>query len=287
MKVRSCEVFTFLNAHRAVDVRRVEIASIAFGRLRYAIRQMVQQLKESCTPEGDELSEGLRNLLSEWLTVPVCFDSGIKELLADFLGRSGMFQIRWGHELGDLYVQALDSAAAMALEGSSLRAELSGILSELRSSRNQFRVICSSRARIHYESLLAPAQGGPLTEDCFLFSAANYRQASPFDTLIKVGPLRTRGWGAVPDAIRTAPRFSSLIQLVWQGCHDEQGFGYDPVSIARAHVGASGGLHPQQSLATPISGWNITTRHVGIVGGFTLLMMFEDGDPSFSNCSAQ
>jgi hypothetical protein len=45
-----------------------------------------------------------------------------------------------------------------------------------------------------------------------------------------VGPLRSRGWGSAPDAILSAPRFGTLIQVVWTGSADEDGFGYDPVT---------------------------------------------------------
>jgi hypothetical protein len=58
----------------------------------------------------------------------------------------------------------------------------------------------------------------------------DYREAAPFDVLIKVGPLRAHGWGSAPDAILSAPRFQTLVQIVWAGCGDEQGFGYDPTA---------------------------------------------------------
>jgi hypothetical protein len=73
-------------------------------------------------------------------------------------------------------------------------------------------------------------QGEQLPSDCFLHSVKDYRESAPFDVLIKVGPLRSKGWGAAPDAILTAPRFATLIQIVWAGCADEDDFGYDPVA---------------------------------------------------------
>jgi hypothetical protein len=62
----------------------------------------------------------------------------------------------------------------------------------------------------------------------------HYRECAPFETLVKIGPLRARGWGAVPDALITAPRFSRLLQFVWSGCFDEPEFGYDPVISSAA-----------------------------------------------------
>ena len=62
----------------------------------------------------------------------------------------------------------------------------------------------------------------------------DYSNTEPFNVLIKVGPLRSKGWGAVPDAVISAPRYGRLVQLVWSGCKDEPGFGYDPVESSDA-----------------------------------------------------
>jgi len=58
----------------------------------------------------------------------------------------------------------------------------------------------------------------------------------PFEVLIKMGPLRSKGWGSAPDAIVSAPRFGTLVQIVWAGCADEDDFGYDPVAARVGNV---------------------------------------------------
>jgi hypothetical protein len=91
-----------------------------------------------------------------------------------------------------------------------------------------------------FQSILDEAGEIPLENTSFLHSVKDYREAEPFDVLVKVGPLRSRGWGAVPDAILTAPRFSTLVQIVWSGCGDEPDFGYDPVAAASRLTAATG-----------------------------------------------
>ena len=59
----------------------------------------------------------------------------------------------------------------------------------------------------------------------------DYREVEPFDVLVKVGPLRSKGWGSAPDATLSAPRFAKMVQIVWSGCGDEDDFGYDPAGI--------------------------------------------------------
>src|SRR5262249_44015943 len=101
------------------------------------------------------------------------------------------------------------------------------------------KVFCHSRARAHFESLTNGSTASLLGPVTFLHSVRDYRLVDPFDILLKVGPLRSRGWGSCPDSLITAPRFRKFIQIVWSGCGDEEGFGYDPVVSAHT-IGSQG-----------------------------------------------
>jgi hypothetical protein len=135
---------------------------------------------------------------------------------------------------------ALNAARELLRIENPVRARLQTVIRELRTTGRSFKIYCHKAARPHFESLFLPPIDAPLDAAVFLHSVRNYREADTFDTLIKVGPLRSRGWGAAPDAIKAAPRFATLIQIVWAGSSDEPGFGYDPVAPATGATAPTG-----------------------------------------------
>jgi hypothetical protein len=169
----------------------------------------------------------MRVFLFTWLTSPVAFNARILDAVQSF-GAPDAFETRWGLE-GE-YKSAIASARDMILEESPLREELLAVVRSARADQRRFKIFCHRKAREHFDSLFIPPTDAPLEDSSFLHSVRDYGNAEPFDVLFKIGPLRSNGWGAVPDAIVSAPRFETLIQLVWSGCADEVGFGYDPVA---------------------------------------------------------
>jgi hypothetical protein len=226
MAVCASQVFDFLNRHQRCAVERHEISLSAFSTLRRSLRFVVLRLREGDDPEAREISDRLRTLLSEWLTVPIPFDTAILGSIQANLGGPKATGARWGRDIRVAYEQARKAAQTLSHTDNPLRADLQTAIRQLKQQGRTFRFYCHRRARPHFESLSAE----PLDEGAFLHSVADYRQAEPFDVLIKVGPLRSRGWGSAPDALLTAPRFATLVQIVWSGCGDEPDFGYDPVS---------------------------------------------------------
>jgi len=230
MPVVASRVFDFLDKQEAGTVERHEIASAVFGILRRSLRQIVLKLRDADEEEALEISDRLRALLSEWLTVPVPFDNSMRDAVAVLLGEAEAVQARWGSDIRALYDTALRAAEGLPSIENPVRETLRAVICELRSQERTFKVYCHRRARLHFESLFVPHGDSPLSGVAFLHSVRDYRETEPFDALIKVGPLRTRGWGSAPDALLTAPRFGTLVQVVWSGCSDEPDFGYDPVS---------------------------------------------------------
>lgn len=228
--VTTSEVFDFLEQHDNGTIERHEVASADFGTLRRSLRQIVFKLRDSDDQEALGASHRLRALLSEWLTVPVPFDSRMLDALTDLLGQAEGVQARWGSDIQTLYDLSRRAVADLQSNENPVRIKLRIIICELRSKGRSFKVYCHRRAREHFQSILSSGQDTPLPESAFLHSVRDYRNTAPFDVLIKVGPLRARGWGSAPDALLTAPRFSALVQIVWSGCNDEPDFGYDPVT---------------------------------------------------------
>lgn len=187
---------------------------------------IVARFSESDDGDSQEVAERLRILLSEWLTVPIPFNSELLESVSA-LGDAKAVETRWGREIRAAYDLACAAASAIQHMENPVRIELRDTIQLLRILGRSWRIYCHRRARVHFESIFAAE---PLAADAFLHSVRDYREAEPFDVLIKVGPLRSRGWGSAPDALLSAPRFATLIQIVWTGCADEDDFGYDPVA---------------------------------------------------------
>jgi hypothetical protein len=230
MSTSASQVFDFLDRHPACSIERHEIAASDFGALRRSLRSIVVRLHESDDLEAHEISDRLRTYLSEWLTVPVPFDGSILDAV-QILGDPNAVRDRWGQDIWAFYDAALRAARDLPLGENPVRTKLRAVMLGLRTQGQTFKIYCHRRARPHFESLIVQPDA-PLEEGIFLDSVRDYRDVEPFDALIKVGPLRSRGWGSAPDALISAPRFGTLVQIVWSGCTDEPGFGYDPVGTS-------------------------------------------------------
>lgn len=235
MAVTASQVFDFLDQHPTFAIERREAHSVVFGRLRKSIRRIVTRLTEGDEVDSQEVADSLRILLSEWLTVPICFDGAMLESISA-LGDASAVEMRWGREIRVAYDLAWSAASAIQQVENPARTQLRDIITQLRHQGGDWRIYCHRRARSHFESIFP---NEPLAADVFLHSVKDYREVRPFDVLVKMGPLRSKGWGAAPDAVLTAPRFVNLIQVVWAGCADEGDFGYDPIAADMGDLGAA------------------------------------------------
>ena len=224
MTVAASRVFEHIAQNRILRVTRHEVASAPFTRLRRAMYALILGLRDE--ESGDiDISDRLRQSLSEWLTVPVPFES-LRALALDQLGDSALVELRWGEELRRSLDSARQSLRAVQRMESPLRAQLSRVIREANSGLCSWRIYCHRSAMEHFVSCAAGVDC-TLGPDRFIHSLRDYRSSEPFDVLIKVGPLRTRGWGAIAGAFVNAPRYRHLVQVVWTGMGDEPGFGDD------------------------------------------------------------
>ena len=227
MALSVSQLFEFIDAHPTFEAVRHEVSNTVFSSFRRNVRLIAVSLFEADTPDALEVASEFRRILSENLTVPLPFDHSMLEAL-DLLGDASAIGERWGLTIRDAFKRARTAVLDLQNVENPARRALREIVQAQRDASRSFRIICYRAARPHFESLGSAGDQlfGP---DVFLHSIVDYRNAPVFDVLIKMGPLRSRGWGAVPDALLTAPRFARLEQVVWSGCHDEEGFGYDPV----------------------------------------------------------
>ena len=230
MVVAASQIFDFLEERRTWTIEKYEVAYRPFSVLRRSVRMIILTLSE--TDDSEEVSYKLRTHLAEFLTVPIPFCPSSLGWVEEVLGQPDAVEARWGREVRESYDVALESAREMENAESPLRLKLREKFLELRAQRTAYRIYCHRKAREYFRSVLEVPTNEAISDDCFLHSVKGYREAEPFETLIKVGPLRSAGWGAAPDALLTAPRFGRLIHLVWSGCADEEDFGYDPATIS-------------------------------------------------------
>ncbi len=259
LSVTATQLFEFLDQHPKCLIERREIHSNVFGNLRKGIRRIVTRLSEGDDLDSQEIADNLRVLLSEWLTVPVRFDGTLLESLSA-LGPASMVEMRWGREVRTAYDLACSAASAIQQTENPARSQISEIVQQISLREVTWRIYCHRRARAHFESIF---QDRPLTANSFLHSVKDYRESRPFDVLIKMGPLRSKGWGAAPDAILTAPRFETLAQIVWAGCSDEDDFGYDPVARIIKEIASRPTMNDASAVTSPADSWGRSVIHIG------------------------
>jgi hypothetical protein len=226
MPPKASTIFNHMAQHPTLDVARHEVECSVFNELRRSVYRLIVGLQAADIDEI-EAAHRLRQALSEWLTVPIQF-AHLQTTVLDELGSSTAVGVRWGAESRTCFDAAVSSAREVKLLQSPLRRELANVLKDADASGLNLRIYCHRGATEHFVSCAADA-GVTLGADAFLHSLRDYRDTEPFDVLIKVGPLRTRGWGSFPAACLNAARFRFLKQLVWAGMSDEEGFGDDPL----------------------------------------------------------
>ena len=260
MTVTASRIFEFLDQHSTCSIERYEIHSSVFSTLRKSIRAIITRLCEGNEGDPNVDADTLRTLLSEWLTVPISFNGSLLESVSA-LGDPRAVEMKWGRDVRTAYDLAYRASNAIQSEENPARIQIREIIRRLRKDGQRWRIYCHRRAAPHFESIFLDE---PLPLDSFLHSVRDYREVEPFDVLIKVGPLRSRGWGSAPDALLSAPRFGTLAQVVWSGCADEDDFGYDPVGAGVSNGAGSVSTKPgTQAGVSAVVSWQRNVIQVG------------------------
>jgi hypothetical protein len=231
MPVTASQVFDALNRYEARSVEKVEVFCPDFAAVRRSLRQIFTSLQET----DEEAACTCRRLLYEWLTLPVPFDLEFAASLK-FLGEFGQVQQRWGGDVGQAYRRATASLTRLQNTENPVRVHVRRKIETLFSESQSFRIYCHRGGRSYFESILHEVADDVPVADSFLHTVTEYRNSEPFDVLVKVGPLRSKGYGSAPDSLKSAPRFGKIVQVAWSGCSDEQDFGLDPISSATGAV---------------------------------------------------
>lgn len=224
MKVTSC--FEFLERHECFLLDRREIISNPFENLRKQMRAILAAMYECGDDHEIIIARALRKSLSKWLTVPVPFNGEFTDTI-QLLGSRDTIERRWGNNVYRAFEAAISAAKSMQQDGSPMRIFLGYEIEKLFKDEKSFRLYAHPDSVEYFMSIYPD-----LREPHFIYGHNEYANSDPFDVLLKVGPLRSEGWGKCPDALLTSPRFCTLTQFVWSGSSDEDGFGMDPVTEA-------------------------------------------------------
>jgi hypothetical protein len=263
MRVTATRLFDFLNDTQSHAIERHEVISAEFSNLRQHLRPMIVALSDTGDNDAVKSAHHVRTVLSEWLTAPVPFGDSMLRVLED-IGRPSDVEARWGRDVRVHCDEAVRAVRILSARENPIREETAKKIRLLRDEKRSFRIYCHRRSRRHFDSLSAEYGIAALPSELFIHSVVEYRTTEPFDCLLKVGPLRSRGWGSAPDAVLTAPRFKTLVQLIWSGCSDESDFGYDPIPRSEAtdttHTGIDKGRHYERSLRLTWEMRTVTSR---------------------------
>jgi len=231
MGLPASKIFNFLETNNLQKFDRYLVYSEKFDILRRSLRKMISEFQNSPDNQINNKSDHLRILISKCLCLPVNFDQNISDELEVAFDSPDLVAEFYGEDIEELYKISLNTVSELQKDENPLRVELVKIIQDIISSGRNFKIFCKKRQRDLFESLQLNCGGFYLKDEHFLHSLPQYRESRIFEDLIKIGPFRSHGWSGAPDSILTAPKFRRLIQILWHNCDDEQGFGYDPVTV--------------------------------------------------------
>jgi hypothetical protein len=235
-------IFEFHANSAPLRIERIEVGCKAFTRLRSAMFRLINLIAE----DGDdvEYARELRAQLLRWLTSPVDFRE-LSSVAVDALGPGPKLELRWGRDIAEEAARVKELLTFLRTTESPLRIEVAQQMANLAGAGDSVAIYCHRTDREMFESLLKDSRGG---RAILISSERDYRCTPPVDVLLKIGPMRSRGFARTPAALLNAPRFNHLLQVVWEGLHDEPGFGSDPIH------GSSGSdaAHPVTSFHTAV-----------------------------------
>ncbi|MFZ2159066.1 MAG: hypothetical protein WAV72_23490, partial [Bradyrhizobium sp.] len=159
-------IFGFIATHPPLAIERFEFEMTEFAGMRRSLGGMVMLLRESQDEAALDLAGTIRRVLSEWLTVPVSFETFLADDLQSAVGPPAHIRTRWGSEIGNLYDDAISSALELAGATNPLREKLIATTAEAVSKGEILRIFCHSSAAPHFKPFAPP--------EAFLHSAAWY-----------------------------------------------------------------------------------------------------------------
>lgn len=196
INVAASTVFAVLETQTQLTVETIEVKDFRFRALRQSMRDIMQLLGDAEDAEARSVVLDARTILSEFLTVPVPPDHLIPHAIAElFPGMDDDAVARkWGREVSHAFCALQSAAIDFAQHGNLLRSVLAESLDKLFDNNVDLRIYCHRQATEHFRSLPLAHPDEMRRPGIFLHSHAEYRDSTTFDTLLKCGPMRSKGW---------------------------------------------------------------------------------------------
>lgn len=269
INVAASAVFAVLETQPRLTVETIEVKDSRFSAVRRGMREIMRLLSDAEDAEARTVVLDARTILSECLTVPIPFDDSVLHAIGDIFPGMDDDAVarRWGRDVSHAFCALRAAAIDLAQHGNMLRSVLVASLDDLFDSNVDLRIYCHRQAAEHFRSMALAQPDEMHRPGFFLHSHAEYRDSTTFDTLLKFGPMRSKGWGAAPDGLITAPRYRRLIKFIWEGCADEPGFGYEPTATEGDHAvhRMKGRYHEVSRVIQTESSASIGSAHVEVL----------------------
>ena len=256
------QIFRLRELREGCELIAYEIACQSFSALRRNLRVLIDAMQAE-DPESPVL-HGVKHLLLTWLTAPVPFGDFDPAPIAR-MGTPDSIGRQWGTSAREAFVRVERGLHEIRIQQSPLRVALNlGLIRELEGLRSVL-IYCHRSEEPYFKSLEGWKEDS-IGAARFIHSWREYRDIEPFDVLIHVGPLRSHGYSALPGAVLNAPRQAVVLQYVWNGLRDQDGFGLDPVLLRLGQYAEQSALRvatTQLNKFGTAGGW---TRRTVVIG---------------------
>lgn len=233
-QVRPTEIYEYAEGINSILLERKELNWPIFQVFRNHLQRLIVHfLGIEDDDQATDIGLQLRCAQCLALTAPIEFD-GDFEGNVRILGDAEDVDSRWGRAVRVDYDGALLALGQIraSVASSPLRVTIRDYLRTL-GPKQTYGILCHRESVPYFRDLLSDGKRLGL----LMHNSSDFRDVVPMDILLKVGPLRSRGWGATPSSILTAPRFRQLIQFVWAGSQDEPDVAFDPLTDIQCDIG--------------------------------------------------
>lgn len=214
-------------AQQQRSILRREVCLTEVNELRLAFSRAINYLRETNDEDDIDFASSLSVYRNRLLTEPVEFRVYSKEVLK--LLSTLYAPQHYSERFYQDFKQLTANLEAIADKDNPLHDVIAQDIEESAAGDSKMRIWCYAQSKRLYQEIARQSLNYELDDDWFVHSVSMYSGQRPFDELLLVGPMRSRGWNRLPDAVVSAPRFQTIKQIVWDGMIDDPELGYDPV----------------------------------------------------------
>lgn len=242
----------FLASPVRFEIKKIHISYHPVNQLRKSLRIIAYNLDYE-DEQQKKLFSGIFGIISSLQLSPVIFDEKFYEIIESLFPIDSNIEAIWGNEIHE----NLKLAKAIAYD---LMGELNPMIIRLIESAKmannsgcKYKISASSKDAELIVHILQ-TEGLNFSREDIICSQAEYARSGLLDTLIRLGPLHSFGVGSAPSGILSAPRYKSIVQLLWDGTPDDPDFGDDALIRFSERTA--------ESIRSPIIHWHLSLENI-------------------------